>query len=345
MKTTGFEILCDGWRDFCLRNPPQHLLGAGNDGDLYVDPVTLEASAYQTSDTARAWYRKLNEAYAEGLIEANTFTQSYDQYMAHIATGTVLGFFDQGWNFAAAENALKAEGKFSRTYVSVPIANPGVRDSYLDAQANSFTGNNGLGITKSCKDPDRLLAFYDWLIQPEVQIYLQWGEEGVDFTVTESGGRMLTRARREINGDDVRKRDLTGNTLWNYSPKTQGLYDDGSPCGPGDSEDEYRASLSTYDRKLLEAYRINYPTQLLSKPVVRPAYYPVWSMSIEDGSAASVANAMMVEACRKYYPRLILSKPDGFDALWDEFEHSFSAIDSRPYLDEVNRQIAATTKK
>lgn len=27
VKTIGFEILSDGWRDFCLRNPSQHLMG------------------------------------------------------------------------------------------------------------------------------------------------------------------------------------------------------------------------------------------------------------------------------------------------------------------------------
>ena len=340
-KTIGYEILCDGWRDFCLRNPPQHLMGAGNDGDVFVDPDTLQASFYQISDTAKAWYGRLNRAFAEGIIEAETFTQSYEQYMAHIASGAVLGFFDQGWNFAAAESVLRTEGKFERTYVSVPIANPGVRDSYLDAQVGSFTGNNGLGITKSCKDPDRLLAFYDWLIQPEVQVYLQWGVEGVDFTVTESGGRMLTQARREINGDDAKKRDLTGNTLWSYSPKAQGLYDDGSPCGPGDSEDEYKASLSAYDQKFLNAYGFNYPAQMLSAPATRPAYYPVWAMSVKEGSAAMVANASIVETCRKYYPRLILSKPAAFEALWNEYVGAFSAIGPQPYLDEVNRQITA----
>jgi hypothetical protein len=41
------------------------------------------------------------------------------------------------------------------------------------------------------------------------------------------------------------------------------------PCGPSDSEDEYMASLSPYDRTFLENYGIRYPAQLLSAPVVR----------------------------------------------------------------------------
>lgn len=339
IRTIGYEILCDGWRDFCLRNPAQHLMGAGNDGDVFVDQKTFTASFYQNTDTAKNYYRKLNEEYHRGIIEAETFTENYDQYISKISTGAVLGFFDQGWNIIPAENILKLDGKFNRTYVSVPIANPGTRDSYLDAPNGTITAVNGIGITKKCKDPDRLLAFYDWLLQKDVQDYLQWGEEGKDWIKVGSNGRVLTKQRRDLYNNDAKRRDLTGFTLWNYSPKMQGVYEDGTPCGPSDSEDEYKASLSDYDRRFLDAYGIKYPAQLLSEPVKRPAYYPVWAMPIEEGSAAKVANTKMVDICRKYYPRLVLSDMGEFEPLWNEFLLEFKNGNLTPYLDEVNRQI------
>ena len=189
------------------------------------------------------------------------------------------------------------------------------------------------------------MAYYDWLLQEDVQNYLQWGLEGTDFTKVGEVGKVLTEARRAINRDEAQRRDLTGDILWNYSPKRQGLYDNGAPCGPGDSEDEYKAALSAYDQKFLDAYGFNYPAQLLSPPVVRPAYYPVWSMSIEDGSAAMTASTKMVETCRKYYPQLILSSPDKFDALWAEFVAAVEAGNPQPYLDQVNTLIAAAMSK
>lgn len=345
VKTVGFEVLSDGWRDFCLRNPSQHLMGAGNDGDVFVDLNTYTASLYQISDTAKSYYKKLNDEYQKGIIEAETFTESYDQYISRISTGAVLGFFDQQWNFASGENVLKTDGKYESTYVSVPIANPGVQDSYLDAPTNTITGNNGLGITTKCKDPERLLKFYDWLLQPSVQNYLQWGEEGTDYTVTSDGGKVLTVERRATNNDTAKKRDLTGDTLWQYTPKLQGLYDDGTPCGPGDSKDEYLASQSDFDKKFLAAYNIQYPAQLLSEPAVRPAYYPVWSMTIEDGSDAKVASTKLVDICRKYYPQLVLCNPTDYDKLWDEFLKEIQDSNIQPYLDEVNKQITAVMSK
>lgn len=345
VKTIGYEILCDGWRDFCLRNPAQHLMGAGNDGDVFVDPNTLTASLYQISDTARGYYRKLNEEYWKGVIDAESFTENYDQYISRVSSGAVLGFFDQGWQVIPAENMLKTNKKFNRTYVQVPITNPGVKDSYVDAPNGTITGINGIGITKKCRYPDRLLAFYDWLLRREVQDYIQWGEEGKDWFKVGENGRSLTAERRELYNDDAKRRDLTGSTLWNYSPKMQGLYEDGTPCGPGDSEQEYKAALSEYDRKFLDAYGFNYPAQFLSEPVKRPVYYPAWAMPMAEGSAAMVSQTRLVDTCRKFYPRLVLSKPEEFDALWDMFVTEVKNGNPRPYLDEVNRQISGAMGK
>ena len=52
------------------------------------------------------YYQKLNEMNALGLVDKETFTQNYDQYMAKISSGAVLGMFDQHWNFQDAENSL-----------------------------------------------------------------------------------------------------------------------------------------------------------------------------------------------------------------------------------------------
>lgn len=340
VKTIGFEVLSDGWRNFCLVNPPQHLLGAGNDGPLLVDQETLETSYYQTSDSTKAYYKKLNEMYKAGVIEAETFTQDYDQYISRMSTGAVLGTFDQYWNFMSAENLLKNDGKFERTYVSLPIANEGVDATYLDAPSANVTGNNGVGITTNCENPERLLNYFDWLIQREVQDYLQWGEEGTDYTTTETG-KMLTPERRAIVNDVAQKRDLTGDTLWRYSPHYIGLYDDGQPCGPDNAEDEFLAKQSDYDKKFLESYKIKYPAELLGEPVKRPLYYPLWAMTIEEGSAPAVVNTKIGDITAKYYPQLALSKDDAeFESVWGKFVQEFEACDLDVLKAEFDRQIA-----
>lgn len=339
VETIGFEILCDGWRDFCLRNPAMHLMGSSNEGDVIVDRSIYKSSLYQITDTAKAWYKKLNEEYHKGTIKPETFTQTYDQYIARISSGAVLGFFDQQWNFVNGENVLKADGKFNRTYICVPLANPGMKDAYLDAKSGTISGTGGITISTKCKDPDRLIAYYDWLLNREVQDYLQWGVEGKDWVKVGTVGKALTPERRELIRDNNKRRDLTGDTLWQYTPKMQGLYEDGAPCGPPDSEDEFFAATSEYEQKFFKALGIKYPAQVLSDPIVQPAYYPAWSFAIEDGSPARLAKAKLEDVCRKYDPQLIMCDPAKYDSLWDTFVAEVQTGNPKDFTDEIDRQI------
>lgn len=339
VKTIGFEVLTEGWRSFCLRNPAMHLMGNSNQGDVYVDYSTNTASYYQISDSAKNYYKKLNDMYHAGVIEAETLTQTYDQYIARMSTGAVLGMFDQRWNFQNAENLIFADGKFEHTYVSVPIADPGVEAVYLDAKSNIVTGGGGVGITVKNKNPERTLAFWDWLIQREVQDYFVWGVEGVDHIVTPEGGKYLTPERRAIEKDVALKRDKTLGTLRNYTPKRQGLYEDGSPCDPEASADEQLMQLGEYDQNFLKSYGIKFQAELLNTPFKHPDYYPVWGFVIEDASPAAVAKAKLEDLGMRHYPQLILCDPSQYDALWDAFLADWEAAGVQPYLDEVNRQI------
>ena len=344
VKTSGFEILCDGWRNWALLNPAQNLMGDANDGAMFVDYQTYEPSFYQDTETAYNLYKKLNEEYHKGVISAETMTMSYDQYISKLTTGAVLGFYDQNWNFGTAMDLLKADGKYNRTYVAVPVTNESVRDGYIEGknpEGSLPTGLNGIGITTKCKNVDRLLKFYDWLLQRDVQDYILWGEEGVDWVRTESGSKAFTPERRALWRDSARRRDETGFTVWNYSPAWQGIYkSDGDPVRNDDSAGEYLASQSEYDQAFLKAYGIQYPAEMHSEPIVRPDYFPVWAMSLEDGSAAAIANTKVTDVTTKYDARLVLAEDDAaFDKIWEEFLTEFHAIDLDALKNEITRQI------
>ena len=344
VKTSGFEILCDGWRNWALLNPAQNLMGDANDGAMFVDYQTYEPSFYQDTETAYNLYKKLNEEYRKGVINAETLTMSYDAYISKLTTGAVLGFYDQGWNFGSAIDLLKADGKYDRTYVAAPITNEGVRDGYIEGKnpdGAQPTGLNGIGITVNCKNPERLLKFYDWLLQRDVQDYILWGIEGEDWVRSENGTKEFTPERRALWRDSARRRDETGYTIWNYSPAWQGLYkSDGMPVRNDDSTGEYLASQSEYDQAFLKGFGIDYPAEMHSEPIVRPDYFPVWAMPLEDGSAAAIANTKITDVTTKYDSRLVLADDDeAFDKIWNEFLEEFHKIDLDALKDEVTRQI------
>lgn len=343
VKTSGFEVLADGWRNWALLNPPQALMGMGNEGNITVDQETLETSFHQVSDIAHDYYLKLNEEYRKGVISPETLTQTYDQYIAKITSGAVLGFFDQNWNFANGENVLKTDGKYERTYVSVPLLAEGATGGYIDKSTGIPTPDNGILITTNCKDVDRLMRYYDWLLQREVQDYLNWGEEGVDWNYTEDKtDKVLTAERRAINLDTARLRDETGYQLYNYAPRWLGIYkEDDMPVDPAYSSAEYLAKQSEYDQSFLAGYDIEYPAQLHGDPIQRLDYYPVWGMTIEDGSPAAVSQQKMLDTETKYYPRMILAADEAeFESIWTEFVNEFNSLDLASYQEEIDRQIA-----
>ena len=79
-----YTILCEDWRYFCLENAPQFLDGYPNDGSCMVDPDTLKVMDYNTSDTAVKYFKKLNEEYQKGIVDPESFTQTYDEYIAKL---------------------------------------------------------------------------------------------------------------------------------------------------------------------------------------------------------------------------------------------------------------------
>ena len=119
-----YTILCDDWRYFCLENVPQFLDGYPNDGSCIVDPETLTVIDYNTTDTAVKYFQKLNEEYQKGIVDPESFTQTYDEYIAKLSTGRVLGMIDQWWDFAyTAGDAIKQAGLDAQgcDYIPLPI--------------------------------------------------------------------------------------------------------------------------------------------------------------------------------------------------------------------------------
>lgn len=337
--TLGFEILSYDWRSFCLKNPAQHLIGHPNDGDVVVDQNTFTAELYQDKDYAKTYYKKLNEEYHKGIISAETFTQNYDQYLAKIATGRVIGMFDQYWNFQDGEKPLKQEEKWNRTYVAMDITYPGYKGWYLEAP--TFSGGNGMGITTACKDPERAIQYIDFMLSEDMQKLLQWGIEGVNYMVDDKGIFYRTEEQRAQSRDQAWVVNNMADQLGAQFPKMQGIFSDGNWCSPGEQPGEVLAQQSKYDQEFLGHYGFKLPTEFLNPPPAPnpPDYYPVWAYTMEDGSDAKNAFNKITELENTYLPRIITEDADKFDAAWDAYVKKIQASGYQAYLDFVNAEI------
>ena len=330
-----FEILSYDWRSFCLKNAPQHMIGAPNDGDVFVDKTTYIAEIYQNKPYAKQYYQKLNEEYKKGMISPETFTQNYDQYLSKIATGRVLAMFDQQWNFQDGERVLTTEGKHERTYVPLGITYPGYEQWYREQPP--FVGGNGMGITVKCKDVDRALQFMDFLLDEDIQKLMYWGVEGADYSV--ANGRMSRSNDQRANFDNIDWRlKNSGQPFGDQFPKLQGQYSDGNACDPNVQPENKIDSMFQYDKDFYAKYGFSSKSDFLTVPGPTPDYYPVWGYTLVDGSDAKTAFDQITDTENKYLPGVIMS--DDFEAAWAEYLARYDSIDFKAYEDFVNAQIA-----
>ncbi|MBE6063774.1 MAG: sugar ABC transporter substrate-binding protein [Clostridium butyricum] len=346
--TIGFEILSYDTKYFCLENPPQFLAGYPNDGKAVIDKNTHEAKLYETLPEAKQYYKKLGEEYKKGIIDPETFTANYDQYISKLSTGAVLGMVDQKWQFENAIKALKQEGKEERTWVPLPLViDPSVKPHYRTKP--DFNGGAGLGITTSCKDVDGALKFINDLLDPEVMILRHWGEKDEDYKVGDDGVFYRTQEQREKNKDQ----DWVQQNMcpYAYFPDYKGyLADNINTVVPTDQPKEFREELTDTERKVLDAYGYQTYADFMNDPSdeENEPWYPIWSYvnNLTSDSPAKIAYTKMDDIKKQWLPKVIMTDPSGFDSAWDEYTTTLTTqADSKAYLDALTKEVERRIKE
>ena len=234
-KNIPYTILCDDWRYFCLENAPQFLDGYPNDGSVIVnadDPKNPKIVDYNTTATAKKYFQKLNEEYKKGIVDSESFTQTYDEYIAKLSTGRVLGMIDQWWDFAYNVNdALKQAGldKQGCDYVPLPITIDESVQNRWHCSGGAFNNGAGLSITTSCKDVDGALQFINDLLDQDNHNLRFWGVEGKDYEVDKDGMFYRTPEERTNCSDTAYKASHL--CTYSYFPQYNGTSKDGKKMG------------------------------------------------------------------------------------------------------------------
>lgn len=348
-KNEGFAILCDDWRAFCLFNPVQHLMGRPNDGDVIVDIENgYKAEAYVIQDYAKPYYRKLNDLFHKGLISQDTFVMNYDQYIAKLSSGTVVGMFDQYWNFQNATDALRAAEMFDCTYQGLPIvyspeqAGKEVTEHYLNGTVINV--NRGFGISVNCQYPERLVQFMEKMLDDEWQKIIWWGFEGEDYYI-ENGRFMRTYEQIQNAANAVWKNANSAYVLTNSMPKKQGAMDDGNKWDPLVQPECYFLQMNDYDKNFLEQYGVKRPLDFFNDPIELAPYGEAWQIDVTVDQAANDAKAAFQDTERKLLPQIIMCDPAEFDAKWQEFVDAVEAIPISDFVDFMQAEILKLVEK
>ena len=347
---SGFEILCDDWRSFCLRNPVQHLVGRPNDGDVLVDiNDNYRVEAFVIQDYAKPYYTKLNEEFHKGIINKDTFVQNYDQYIAKLSSGTVLGMFDQYWDFQSATDALVTAGMDKNTYIGLPLVydpeyvdGQEIEEHYLNGAVINV--NRGYGISVNCPYPERMVQLFETLLSDEWQTILEWGIEGEDYYV--ENGRFLRTDEQKANSQSQPwKNANTPYALMDGLPKKQGTRDDGNAWEPGNQPELYFDLMSDYDKDFLKAYGYKVPADFFNPPIELAPYGEAWQIDYVNEPDVSIAETDFVTTQMKYLPEIIMCDPAEIDGKWDEFVQAVEDIPISTFIDYMQEQILKLVDK
>ena len=336
-----YTILCDDWRYFCLENAPQFLDGNQNDGSCIVDPETLTVIDYNTTDTAVKYFQKLNEEYQKGIVDPESFTQTYDEYIAKLSTGRVLGMIDQWWDFAyTAGDAIKQAGLDAQgcDYIPLPITIDESVKNQWHCSGGVLNVSDGLAITTSCEDVEAALQFVDDLLSQDIHNLRFWGVEGVDYNVDDNGEFYRTEEQRTRAVDTAYKASHT--CTYSYFPQYSGTSDDGINANKPDGQaNEFFDGLNDDVKEAFSAYGAETYVDMIGTNEAPGAWYPMWSYSnsFTTDTEGGMAWNKIGEIKHEYLPQVVMAKD--FDAAWAEYMDAYNSCDPGAFIGELQTEL------
>ena len=189
--STGFDEWCWG----------QNVFYAGFGFTNWTNDVCMDLTVNQDGvvnfvsddDNYRAAVTYFHDWYAEGLMDLEMFSQDTNQLIAK-CTGGRVGV-TTWWEI----NEIM--GPHAEDYVYLPILNGPDGTSNVTLRTGGAINAGQLSVTAQCKDPAKLLSFYDLWYVGENVMQLQYGPIGVFFTEKNEKGQW-----KSITDEEARER-------------------------------------------------------------------------------------------------------------------------------------------
>ena len=281
MPTIGISLTAADWHwMITLGNPSGYIAeGAPDNGQWLIDE-DYNAMYKFRSDKVREYYRWLNRMYHEGVLDPEFATQTYEDYIAKIASGRVVALTDTDWDYSDGEKILSADGKLDKTYAGLPLA----MDENTKAPSLMYQGlptGQGVGITTSCKDPVAAIKFLDYLCSDEGQVLVNWGIEGVNYFIDEEGHRYRTQEEIDEANTNQDYSRITGVGFHSYPFPSYGIgeVDSTGSTYTTDSKETVIAEYNEEQKAACEAWGVELLVDVFpqTSEFEVPEYSPVWA--------------------------------------------------------------------
>lgn len=342
--TIGLSLIADDWRWMCgPGNMAAFVSGMPDDGQWYVNPDTKEATYRFIMDSHKKYYKWLNHMNDIGLLDKDSFTQKYDQYTAKIASGRVVALNDQLWQYRDAQLSLVKDGKYERTYGTYPVTlDKSIKNA--DFTDYGYSASYGIGITKSCKDPERAFKFLDWMASDEAQILNNWGIEGVHYTVV-NGKRVISEEEMQKRNTDPEYGKKTGIGVYGYPfpQRGDGVLDSTGQTYTVKSVEDIKKNYNSAEKEVLAAYGVQMWKDLYpqANELPKQVWGQAWGIAIPQDTELAEILQKANDIVKAGIAKAVLAKPADFDNAWNEMQDKLKAIG----IDKANAEFTKLVKQ
>lgn len=339
-----FTTLCDDWRNYCLTNPPLFIGGYANDGSVAVDtsgknPTVID---YNISDTAKEYYRQLNEAYKNGVLDPDFADQTYDEYIAKLSTGAVLGMYDQYWDFYySTDYVFEMNDLYDEGCGYVPLAlveEKGMTNQYHD-YSDTMTYSGGFAVTKKCENVDLAFEFVNDILDQDIHDLRMWGVKDVDYYVDFDGLYFRDDEQRAQAVDNIYKSSHI--CSYSYMPQWRGTSRDGmNAMQPSEQTSEFLATLPGTVADCFNAYGVNgYAGMLHSDNTDKGPWFPMYSYSnaMSTDTDGGVAYYKIKDLMSSDLPEVVMAKD--FDKAWNNYVADYNKCNPQDFIDEMQEEL------
>ncbi|HJB24402.1 MAG TPA: ABC transporter substrate-binding protein [Candidatus Jeotgalibaca pullicola] len=319
-STIGLSLLGSDWRWLItVGNPAGFAAGLQDDGQWHVDEETGDTVYKFMLPEFKEYFKWLNHMNDIGLLDPESFTQTYDTYIAKLSSGRVLGTADQDWDVQEAVAVLKQDEKDNRLWAPLPVT---LGEEYISQSTRDygFTGATGISISSTSEKQEEAFEFLDWMASEEAQILVNWGVEGEHYEVVD-GLRVQTDEDRKNNQTNPNYGIEAGIGAYIY-PFPQwgnGAVDSNGQSISRDTKEDIMVNYTEAEKETLAAYGVDlwvetFPaTETLGIPDHGRAYEYV----LPSNSDVAIIQQKADDFTTQKITEAILANPANFDSIWD----------------------------
>lgn len=301
-----------GYRDY-----PQDEITWATTGDYQIPALSTEAQ--------KRFLKWQNTLYNKGYLNKEYYLRDASEVEADFINGkafTWSGYVSSTMNVLNSFYEANPDGDLG----VVVCSDKWVSDSEWGS-SNSFRPNNvfgamvGFANDATADEVKAAMMYMEWMAQDDVLFTMQWGEEGVNYTVGDDGNPVAVGDQKGLEQQQGHNNNVDYWMIVTASKSFGDIEKDIAAIAPKDLPEDFTADLLANYKGQLALYESGYANSDC-----------LFAASLE--SVVEYGTSLKEEVYPEYRDQLTTCKPEAFDALYDELSQKYLDAGYQEIIDE-----------